>query len=316
MCCSGRVHISPDLQRLAAKQRGYLSIEQLYSGGMSRGQVHRRRRSSGWSFVFPGVIKLPGAREDRDGLLVAASLWMGERGRFYGQTAADIYRLEVARPQNLQVTVMGGKRVDGLEVHRWRHGSARVVNGLPVPHVEQVLLECAVKLDSQELGSVVDETLRKKMTTVERLRDFLDEPQVRGRTGSQALRAATRYRDVNDQQIRSVMEARMLRILRSIDGLRFIPDHPMQVDSESFILDFFLPEPQVGIECHSRRWHGPEASAGDLRRDRAIRSAGIELLYFDWEDVTAHAGRTSKEISAAVARRLRILRPQLFLPGQ
>lgn len=85
--------------------------------------------------------------------------------------------------------------------------------------------------------------------------------------------------------------------LRSIRGRR-------DVEGERFVLDFFFVEARLGIECHSIKWHlGHEAFKNDVRRHRLIASAGIEVLFFTWDEVTTSPARVEAEVRAAVDRR-------------
>jgi hypothetical protein len=52
------------------------------------------------------------------------------------------------------------------------------------------------------------------------------------------------------------------------------------------------------------RWHlADEAFKNDVRRHRLIASAGIELLFFTWDEVTSTPRRVEAEVRAAVERR-------------
>lgn len=95
----------------------------------------------------------------------------------------------------------------------------------------------------------------------------------------------------------------MLRIMRRIDAA-VDADYEILVSDERFVLDFYLPEVLLGIECHSIKWHmGHEAFKNDVRRHRLISSIGIELLFFTWEEVTSTPDRVEAEIRRAVERR-------------
>ncbi|MFP5297423.1 MAG: hypothetical protein ACLGHL_00345 [Actinomycetota bacterium] len=176
--------------------------------------------------------------------------------------------------------------------------------GSACPEPNASFCECAATVAADQAGAVLDDALRKGLTTVERMKAFLSAPEQKGRRGLPLLRDLVRGRDLNDEKVRSVMETRMLAILRRIEHLRFVPDHPLVTPEGMYIADFYLPDPDIDIECHSRRWHGPQASLGDMRRDRNIRSLGTEILYFDWEDVVGRPIETEVEIRKAISRRL------------
>ena len=113
-------------------------------------------------------------------------------------------------------------------------------------------------------------------------------------------------RDDRDERVRSIFESRMLAILRRIREHRVVPNFEVRVSGDRYFLDFFFPAARLGIECHSFRWHIGQHNA-DARRDRRIRSVGIEILYFTWDDVCFHADKVEREIRSAIDRRLAIL---------
>jgi very-short-patch-repair endonuclease len=105
--------------------------------------------------------------------------------------------------------------------------------------------------------------------------------------------------------VRSIFESRMLAILRRIREHHFGPNFEVTIQSDRYFLDFYLPAGALDIECHSLKWHAGRHNA-DARRDRRIRSAGIEILYFTWDDACFHAEEVEHEIRAAIARRVAI----------
>lgn len=275
---------------------------------MSEYKIRYRRRRGAWRQVFPGVYRLPGVPNSFENDLIAAGLWLGDRGHFFGGTAAFVLGLEgIAKPRAIEVAICRGSGAPGIETHRFAansHPRTRRVMGLRLPSTELMLLECAATLPVKSVGRAMDDALRRRMTSVARLRAFVADNAAKGRGGSRVMRLLVAGRDPDDERVRSSLETRMLRILRKIEGLLFLPDHPIQVGGRRYVIDFFLPAPSIGIECHSRKWHGVERSNGDIRRHRRLAGAGIELLYFDWDDVTFTPDETEQEIREAVDRRL------------
>ncbi|MPZ71392.1 MAG: hypothetical protein GEU71_17990 [Actinobacteria bacterium] len=302
------MHLNGALGGLARKQAGHLMRGQCRKYGMSDDQIRYRRREAAWRQVLPGVYRLPGVPNSFENDLIATNLWLGDRGYFFGGTAAFVLGLDgIAKPRAIEVAIRRGSGAPGIEAHRFAadsHPRTRRVMGLRLPSTELMLLECAATLPVKSVGRAMDDALRRRMTSVARLRAFVADNAARGRGGTRAMRQLIAGRDPDDERVRSLLETRMLRILRRIEGLQFLPDHPIRVAGRRYVIDFFLPAPSIGIECHSRRWHGVESSHGDIRRHRTLAGAGIELLYFDWDDVTFTPDETEQEIRAAVARRL------------
>lgn len=296
------------IARRAERNCGLITGTELRAFGLKDGQLHYRVKHRGWAEVLPGVFKLPGAPKTLDTDLVAAKLWLGRRGHFTGPTAGFVMQLHgILAPRRPSVAIYSGSSCDGLNVHRLQPADKppiRMVNGYPVPPVERVLLDCSAALPPRLAGNAMDDALRRKMTSIRALIDHRDRFCGRGRRGSRTFRELIAARDATDERVRTVFETRMLWILRRIEGLRFQPDFLVRVGSSKYYLDFYLPLPKIGIECHSRKWHDTERARADVVRDRRIRSTGIELLYFSYEDVVLEPASTEQEIRAAVARRL------------
>jgi hypothetical protein len=200
-----------------------------------------------------------------------------------------------------------GITIQGAEVLKLRckdRPQVRSVDGFRVCRTERVIAEMAGILDPTLLGRTLDDAMRRGMTTLERMSCFVTE-EWGHRRGRPMLLRLLEERDDRDQRIRSMFEARMLRVLRRIRNERFEADHGEIVDGERFVLDFFHPLSLTGIECHSYKFHIGKHNE-DARRDRKLASAGIELLYFTWADLDANALRVERDIRTAIERRMGI----------
>ncbi len=298
------------INRQAARQKGHVTRAQLRAWSVSDDQLYRMCKFEGWVEVLPRIYRLPGTPDTWENKLVATGLWLGGRGHFFGPTAAYILRLDgIDRPSEIEVALYTGVAPEGLRGRRLLpqdRPPTRSVNGCRVPRVERVLLDLAATSTPKIVGLALDDALRRSLTTIDRLQAFLADHA--GRRGMKTLTKLVSGRDPRDEKVRSVMETKMLRILKRIEGFEIIPNYKVIIDGHTYFIDFYLSAVCLGIECHSRRWHDTESSGRDIRRDRRIRSTGIELLYYDWDDVTFQAEGTEAEIRAAVARRLRAAR--------
>jgi very-short-patch-repair endonuclease len=243
---------------------------------------------------------------------------MGSDGFFTGATAAYLYGLDsIDVPARISVARYSGARgPDWIKVNRLKPDdlpAKRWVKGFRVASVERVLAECCSDVSPRRVGRAIDDALRRRLTTLDRLRKFA-EGWGRGRRGARVLRNLVQGRDTRDESVRSTFESKMLVILRRLGEHRFAPNFEVRVDGKKYYLDFFFPVAALGIECHSFRWHMGLHDA-DARRDRRIRSLGIEILYFTWDDVCYHAAEVEHEIRQAIARRLSIFSADLSSEG-
>ncbi len=295
------------MRRIAERHGGHVSLQQLHSCGLNAKQIHLRKKRGVLVPVLSGVFRVGGASNSLETRLHAVALWMGDDGVFNAATSAHLYGLEgIEPPRRISVARYSG--VSGppwIKVTRIAADSVRSmrwVNGFRVCSVEQALAECCAVLPARQVGRALDDALRRGLTTLDRLWKFADQ-MGKGRRGAVVFRSLLRGRDERDERVRSTFESKMLAILRRIRGHHFFADYEIKFDDSRYFVDFYLPNAALGIECHSLKWHVGRHDA-DARRDRRIRSLGIELLYFTWDDVCHHADEVEKEIRAAIKRRL------------
>lgn len=302
--------MSPDdlVRRAARSQSGFITRAQALDCGLTKRQVDGRHRTHGWERVLPGVYRLPGAPEGPEHHLRAIALWIGDGGYVYGPTAAYCLGLDgIPAPGIIHVALWRTCKLPGIKVHRLRADDRprlRRLDGVPLPWVERTILETCAVASPTAAGLALDDALRRRLTTIDRLWGFCDSTTESRRAGSRLLRQLLRGRDDRDGKVRTLFETKMLRILKRIKEHHFEPDYRLVAANRTRYLDFYLPTARLGIECHSQKWHGPERSAGDIRRDREISALGIELLYFDWDEVSFDPGGVEAEIRSAISRRL------------
>lgn len=293
---------------LAVTQEGHISWAQLLDCGLSPAQIKYRCRAHGWVKVLPRVYRVAGVGDSFQSRIAATTLWLGTSGHFVSTTAGFLMGLEGVRcPDRITVARTSVPATPAwLKVIRLNPGNRphlRSVGGRRVPPVERVLLEIAADLPRTDAGRALDDALRRRLTTLDRLNAMLERESVQGRKGVRVLRSLLGSRDLRNEKVRSGFESRMLRILRRIDTF-VCADHEVRVAGERFVIDFYFPEVLLGVECHSIRWHlADEAFKNDVRRHRLIATAGIELLFFTWDEVTSTPRRVEAEVRAAVERR-------------
>lgn len=261
---------------------------------------------------MPRVYRLPGVPVTFEGRLTAVRLWMGDEGFFTGRTAAYISKLQgIERPRLISIACTQNARLPGWvqakRLDRDDRPPTRNVHGFRLPNTERILLDLARECEPKVSGAALDDALRRKMVTIESLAAFLDA-EGRLRPGAAVMRQLLRGRDDRDGKLRSEFEARMLKILRRIKEHRAVPNHMVETEGETFFIDFYVPDAVLGIECHSWRWHEGGFSERDGKRDRKIKRAGIDLVYFTWDEVTFDPRGVEAEVRASIAARIALLK--------
>ncbi len=262
---------------------------------------------------------MAGAPDSAATRLSAVAAWMGDEGFFHGTTAARLLELDgVIPPDVIAVARYAGfASPPWIRIHRLRPVDTppiRRVSGFRIPSIERILIDSAATLPVRRIHLPLDDALRRHLTTVDRMKTYLAGPG-RGRRGAKALRLLIQERDETDEKVRSGFESKMLSILRRIKEHRFLANFEIFVNGARYFLDFYCPAARFGIECHSFRWHVGRHNA-DAKRDRDIRSLGIEVIYFTWDDVRLRAREVEEEIRAALGRRLALPFQEIHLDGR
>lgn len=191
--CSARgMDVDARIWKLGETQRGHVTRAQARAEGMTRKQLHHRRRRGSWVEVMPDVFRLPGVPETREGTLMAIQLWMGPDGHYCGPTAIYLYGLDGAeRPDRFNVALHTGGGHPLVKVHRLAphdRPPTRGLDGLRVVRLERALAEMVAARPPPLVGRALDDALRKKLTTLPRMKWFLETEWGRGRRGTRVQR--------------------------------------------------------------------------------------------------------------------------------
>jgi very-short-patch-repair endonuclease len=179
----------------------------------------------------------------------------------------------------------------------------RTIEGLRVACVERVLLDIAATVSADAAGTALDDALRRRITTLARMKSYLASAGGAGRDGTSALTRLLGARDDGNEKVRSDFETKMLTVMRSI-RLPYEPNHQVTTEGHRYFLDFAFPGPKVGIECHSAGWHKSQSRwVKDIERSRRLARAGWLMLYFAWAEVISAPDRVRFEIEAALGSR-------------
>ena len=282
----------------AEAQHGVIHRSQAIEAGLSPSAIGRKLALGKWSEVHPNVYHLGGAPETPLSKLFAAWLWIGD-GFISHTSAARLWELDgIPDAEQIELTAYRGTRAEGVRVHRLRptdRPPLRVIHGMAVTSIERTLFDLAGDLPLRYVGLAMDDALRRKLTTLDRLWEAWKAFGRKGRKGTKAFKILLFGRDDREGLLRSRLESKMLRILRRVSPP--VPNHRVTDGSRVAYLDFAYPTLKIGIETHGALWHhGEERWKKDLVRDRWLKSLGWSLLYYSWDDVHLSPAQTEKEV--------------------
>lgn len=300
--------MEPDQQlaEIAARQHGAVSRAQALAAGLSVDAINRRLWSGRLVRLHAEVYGLAGVPPSRSQTLMAAVLWGGPGSAASHRAAANLWRLdlnlevlEISSPRRLKSGVVIAHRVDPIPMQ-----DMKVIDGIPCTGIDRTLVDLAGVLEPDALEDVLESALRKRLTSVARLR--MRARQETGRRGISKLRKLLDDRGADGQPTESRFETRLGRLLLN-SGLPPLRQHTIW-DGGQFVarVDFCYPEAKVIVEADSYRWHsGKRAWQRDIERRNQLTTLGWQIIHITWDDLIRRP-----KVTAARVRSL--LQPTLF----
>jgi hypothetical protein len=290
------------LARVATRQGGPVSLEQLSDSGVSGNAAAKRARRGSLHRVHRGVYAVGHRSIARAATLRAAVLACGDGAVVSHGTAAAFWGLQDKWPALIDVTVPNqrGRKIDGVRCRRCRYPSEHevvVADGVRCTTPARTLVDVAGLYGTPSLRRLVERAAVVKKLDLVALDTALHE--ARGRRGVKALdRIADEWRTDNGTvpDVRSDFEARVLPQLLARGLPRPSCNQPIRLGGERLVLDFFWPAQRFVVETDGRETHGtPVAFQRDRRRDQLLIAAGHRVARVTWNQINA-------ELEAVVAR--------------
>jgi hypothetical protein len=168
------------------------------------------------------------------------------------------------------------------------------VDGIPVTSVARTLLDLSAVVPRAELLTAIDRAERLRIFDLASVLDVLE--RARGRRGARALqRAVASYVPSNQ---RSELERRFKGLLETASDIA-TPSFNALVDGETSTheVDAFWPADGLAIQLDGFEFHRTRRDRErDAYSDADLELAGLRVMRFTWDDVTAHGSRTLRRI--------------------
>lgn len=293
------------LLKQAARQHGVITRAQARAAGLSDHQIDHRITRGQLLPARRGVYVLAGTERTWIQEMTVAWLWIGREAVVSHRSASRLWNLDGCGDACLEVTVRRKiSSSDGVIVHRSkalpRFDMARV-NQLLVTTPTRTMIDLGAVVETNALELALEDALRRRLTTVERLQRRLDDLATSGRKGSRALRRLLAERDPYSAT-ESGLETKLWRFLRERKLPR--PVRQYEVVEEGRVAgrpDFAYPDRCFAIEAHSYKHHsGRAAWESDLQRDRRLRRLGWKILYVTARDLEERPDEIEEEIRLAL----------------
>lgn len=292
--------------RMAGKQHGLVTYQQLAELGLRPAAIRRRIVSGRWSKMDGGVIRIGGVPVTWESDLLARVLAAGEGAVASHRSAAVLWELDGCRPGQPELTVPVGRwyRRRGIRVHRSTDlDRIRPVRrfGIPTTPIDRTLLDLGAVVRREVVELAVDHARRRGLTDWDRLLRCLVTHARRGRDGVATLRQILddHYREVakTDSGFERLVYVRLVEAGLPQPTLQ----HEVFIDGRTYRLDLAYPDAKLAIELdgsiHLRR----DVWERDRERQNALVLAGWTVLRFTWRDYSERSSRLVAEIRAALA---------------
>jgi hypothetical protein len=285
---------------LASRQLGLVAYEQLRDVGCTRAAIRGLVAGGALIAVHRHVYVVAGAPESYERTVLAAVLAAGRLAHASHETAARFWGLPLPVPAALEVTTMYERcpEVAGARIHRTgllTESDFCMVGCVPVAAVERVVVDLSSRLSLGDLSRLVDDALRRRLTTVGRI------GRAAARLAPAPGRSQKKVAHVLERRIvetESVLEDFVCAAIARFDLPSPVPQHEVVVNGNRRRIDLSYPERMAALEAKGFEYHGMRSRFDDdAHRSNDLRLAGWQVLEFT-------SAFTDLEIAAHVAQLL------------
>jgi hypothetical protein len=294
------------IAEIASRQYGLITRAQALALGLTLDGIHHRLRSKRWVTVRSGVYAINGTPSTAEQALLAAVLAAGQGAVASHLTAARLYGFTLPEPFRIDVLTRETRRVRlaGVRHHRTEdlHPDDVVVRrNIPVTSAARTLVDCSGDVFPLDLGSVVDNAMRRGLENLEALRSCHERLATGpGRRPTRAMRMVLDSRPRGYEPGGSDRERRVADVLAEAGLPRPVPQLRVKVGGRSYRLDYCWPDVMVYLEWDGWETHGTyTAFHADRRRTRLLAAAG-------WTGIPVTAHTTDAEMVRDVASALAV----------
>jgi len=268
--------------RIAARQHGVVSTQQLLDAGFGRNAITRRLRGEWLTRVREGVYRVgvfggPFAAE------MAALLVCGDASAIGHGSAVRVYGLPWPDAGTVHVVLPAGARKAGIRCHEVGSlGLAEVTvrHGLRVTRPARTLVDLSATTPVAALERLIEEMQVQDLAGPAEIRDAIR--RAAGRPGIRKLRAAADLSLDEPLFTRSEAERRLRRLVRAAG----LPMPRTNVRRAGWEVDAVWDRQRLVVEGDGYRYHRTRAKfERDRRKDAQLLLAGYRVLRITWRQL-------------------------------
>lgn len=297
-----------DVARISARQHGVVTREQIRTAGVSDQQLRTLRHHRVLVQVAPRVYAIAGAPSTWEQQLHAKVLAGGPLAMAGARSAAGLWRLDRFRRQHFDLCVPAPapRRVSGARLHESSDLPSRdrtVIDDIPVLTPVRTIFDVARYVGPARLGAMLDDAVRRDLTSYEEAQQRFSELAARGRDGIATMREVLSTRPGGAEVPDSPLEDDVRILLRRSGIPEPVLHHRVDCGELTYVLDLAWPEKLVALECDGFRFHRtPEQLDWDDRRRTALGLSGWLVLHTTRGLLRSSPERLVRDVSDALAR--------------
>lgn len=300
------MEVDDRLALCAAAHHHLVTLEQVQSVGMSARQWRYRRDAGEWLEIAPRVWRHRMTAVDWRLQARAGLSSLGRQAALHGRTAAAWWELGGLVVDEPEFVVPRGRRYCSFPyiVHtteQWVPSELLTRDGLRLTSVTRTVIDLASgSSTADEIERVIDDGMKRRLTSLPTLSRRVADLGGTGRTGSGFLRAL-----LLDSGGESYLERRFLALVRRAGLPRPRCQVVHRAGAKFFArVDFQFPATNVIVEVSGRLGHVSNRDRQrDARRRNALQATGHIVLEYTTADVLDEQDYVISTLRAQLARR-------------
>ncbi len=269
---------------IAATQHGCVRTDDLRRVGLTRAQIRTLERNGFLIRRALDVFTVVGAPATWRQDVMAEVLLGGPQAVGSARAAAALWQLDRFRPGAIDVlSARGARRHSGRssrhETVDLRGVDRGEVDGIPVTSPVRTLIDMGRFVGAHRLGNMLDDAVRRNLTTYEEVHHRFSELARSGRNGIRTMRAVQDDRPCGAPPPGSPFEIEVRDLLVGAGIPSPVLQHPVRCGEYRFLLDLAWPDHLLAVECEGFQFHRtPGQLAWDEMRRNRLQLLGWTVL--------------------------------------
>jgi hypothetical protein len=271
---------------LLQQQRSLITLDQLEEAGIGKHQRYRLVKQEVLRRGTPRVFSLAGVEDSYERRLLAAQMTPLIPSYVSHSGSAHLWDYFYLPELGIEICLVNDCPIEirGIRVHRTtrlHQDDIAERRGIPCTSFERTLCDCTTRLSEFQLGRVLDDGLRRKVASLERLKDCAERLESGPGRHMSKVRSLLALRDPDYNPGGSNSELDVLDIVREFDLPEPTQQFEVKVKGKTYYLDYSWPQFHSYCEWYGLPWHiGASAVTRDSERITAMSGIGWRPIIF------------------------------------